>query len=152
MYFPLIHTCCNTIADCKIHPYRCCIANLPPCRPSPRKVCDIQVDPVCMLCKTSDETTMHFILECCVLDFLRKPILEIISSILRDAFNIHFEALDSEQRLQTILDFYVSLKPRKDNVEHVLELEHHCRRLCYSLHSHIYKLMCTLPTRKRYGL
>ena len=113
---------------------------------------NIQVDPVCVLCKTSDETTMHFILECCVLDFLRKPILEIISSILRDAFNIHFEALDSEQQLQTILDFYVSLKPRKDNVEHVLELEHHCRRLCYSLHSHRYKLMCTLPTRKRYGL
>ena len=113
---------------------------------------NVQVDPVCVLCKTSDETLKHLVLECCVLDFLRKPILEVISALLKDAFNIYFDALDSEQQLQTILDFYVLLKPRKDNVDHVLELEHHCRRLCYSLHTYRYKLMCTLPTRKRYGL
>ena len=74
---------------------------------------NVQVDPVCVLCKTSDETTKHLVLGCCVLDFLRKPILEVISALLKDAFNIYFDALDSEQQLQTILDFYVLIMATK---------------------------------------
>ena len=57
-------------------------------------------------------------------------------------FDERFESLvvEDERKLQIILDIHMVYKCTKNNVDAVLHIEHHCRRLCYSLHTHRYKL------------
>ena len=107
---------------------------------------NVQVDPTCMLCKESEETLTHFILECSVLDSVRKPILEEITLFLEEA-GVDFVNSSSDTQLQLILDHHKLIKCASS-----IELEHHCRRLCYSLHCSRYSYMFHLPTRKRHGL
>ena len=107
---------------------------------------NVQVDPTCMLCKESEETLTHFILECSVLDSVRKPILEEITLLLEEA-GVDFVNSSSDTQLQLILDHHKLIKCASS-----IELEHHCRRLCYALHCSRYSYMFHLPTRKRHGL
>ena len=113
---------------------------------------NLQIDPTCLLCKCEEESIEHFLLKCSAFETVRRPVLESISYILLDTFDERFELLDDERKLQIILDIHMVYKCTKNNLAAVLHIEHHCRRLCYSLHTHRYKLLSALPTRKRYGL
>ena len=60
-----------------------------------------EVDPTCILCKASEETLGHFLLECETLDSVRQPILRDIKSCLNDC-NINLS--DQETLIQIITD------------------------------------------------
>ena len=99
-----------------------------------------QVNPMCLLCKSDDETIAHFLLNCTTLDTIRQPILRDIKHILRDCA---VDLTDSKTLLQLIIDFTAVL-----DIKTVREV-FHIRRLCFALHIEKYKRLSLVPRIKR---
>ena len=100
-----------------------------------------EVDPSCILCKASEETLGHFLLECESLDSVRQPILKDIKCCLNDC-NINLS--DQETLIQIITDCTAVVDQKT-----IPEIIFHGRRLCYSLHIERYKRLSIVPRRKR---
>ncbi len=101
-------------------------------------------NPECMLCKSSDETLQHFLLECTALTNTRIPILRDITSIYSAVPN------DECSMLQLVVDPSVlASNISKPIPTYIKELEYHSRRLCFSLHVERYKKLSLVPSRKR---
>ena len=100
-----------------------------------------EVDPTCILCKASEETLGHFLLECETLDSVRQPVLSDIKCCLNDC-NINLS--DQETSIQIITDCTAVVDQKT-----IPEIIFHGRRLCYSLHILRYKRLSIIPRRKR---
>ncbi|KAK3086834.1 hypothetical protein FSP39_024241 [Pinctada imbricata] len=112
---------------------------------------NLDVDPTCLLCKTSTETLEHFILHCTKLQHVRVQILCDIASACGE--NINFSQLCTSDQLRIILDVYSTVDVvHNKNTEYLAEIDRHTRRLCHALHCERKKLFALLPTRRRYGL
>ena len=60
-----------------------------------------EIDATCQICHQAEETLEHFILDCTVLEPVRRPALD---AILRIAYELLDRPLEREQLLQLILD------------------------------------------------
>ena len=100
-----------------------------------------EVDPTCILCKASEETLGHLLLECETLDSVRQPIPRDIKCCLNDC-NINLS--DQETLIQIITDCTAVVDQKT-----IPEIIFHARRLCYSLHIERYKRLSIVPRRKR---
>ena len=111
---------------------------------------NLSVDPTCLLCKTASETVEHFIFDCPELQSVRDPVIADISNACSKISNLN---RTQRNRLEVVLDIY-SIVPvilRKD-LEVLSEIDRHCRRLCYTLHTERANRLAKLPTRKRHEL
>ena len=112
-----------------------------------------EVNPMCQLCQMDNETLKHFLLECKVLEYVRKPVLkdflQVCNSLVRGCPLVADLSL-----IQLIVDPSVILKditnPDRE-VKDMVELLHfHSRRLAYILHSTRYcKLESVWEVTKR---
>ena len=106
----------------------------------------VPIDPVCLLCKTEEETLHHFLINCPALSDVRDPLMALINDCVYSVFASDFLRLDPDTQVQVIIDHRNVFRNCS------MELEHLCRTVCYMLHCKRYKVMTTLPTRKRLGL
>ncbi|KAK3090579.1 hypothetical protein FSP39_012852 [Pinctada imbricata] len=94
---------------------------------------NLNVDPTCLLCKTSSETLEHFILHCTKLQHMRFQILHDIASACGE--NINFSQLCSREQLRIMLDVYSTVDVvHKRNTKYLAEIDRHTQRLCHALH------------------
>ena len=105
------------------------------------------IDTRCQLCFHADETVAHFLLDCPVLDPVRRPALEAITRIGRE---LHCPT-DSDNLLQLILDSSCFTNIARDMVSHgsYRDLDMQTRRLCHTLHIERYKRLALIPKRTR---
>jgi hypothetical protein len=110
----------------------------------------LEVDPTCLLCKTSPETLEHFLLYCEKLENIRVPILQDIS----DACGAHidFSMLSPEEKVNLILDVFSTVNTLRKDTLYLTEIDRHTRRLCFALHYERHSFISVLPTKKKYGL
>ena len=99
------------------------------------------VDPTCMLCKTSEESLNHFLLECTTIESIRQPILRDMKHILRDSA---IDFTDRDTLLQLITDCSAIVDTKT-----IREIIFHSRRLCYASHIERYQRLSIIPRRKR---
>ena len=112
---------------------------------------NMDVDPTCLLCKSSAETKEHLVLHCVRLHDMRQPILEDIWCVCGSRIN--YSSLCSREQLELILDVYSTVDVvRRRDFEYLANIDRHTRRLCFTMHCERNKVMSRLPTRKRYGL
>ena len=112
---------------------------------------NMDVDPTCLLCKSSPETIEHLVLHCVRFHDMRQPILEDISYACGSRIN--YSSLCSREQLELILDVYSTVDVvRRRDFEYLANIDRHTRRLCFTMHCERNKVMSSLPTRKRYGL
>ncbi|KAK3089516.1 hypothetical protein FSP39_004221 [Pinctada imbricata] len=110
----------------------------------------VPIDPMCLLCKSEEETLHHFLIKCPAMSDVRDPLIVLINECVYSLFACDFPRLEPELQLQVIIDHRSVF--RTCSLNDTMELEHLCRTLCYSLHCKRYKVMMTLPSRKRLGL
>ena len=112
-----------------------------------------EVNPMCQLCQMDNETLKHFLLECRVLEYARKPVLkdflQVCNSLVRGCPLVADLSL-----IQLIVDPSVILQdianPDKEIKDMVELLHFHSRRLAYILHSTRYcKLESVWKVTKR---
>ena len=105
-----------------------------------------QVDPTCLLCQRDNETLEHYILNCSALDRVRLPILNQISISYKNLSGKTFERLESNLKIQIIIDCSFLIGQKRGNRSNVIiqdlsELEFHSRRLAHMLYVHKYSLL-----------
>ena len=99
-----------------------------------------------LLCQRDNETIEHYILSCLALDSARLPILNQISISNKNLTGKTFERLESNLKIQIIIDcsFLISQKianRSKVRIQDLSELEFHSRRLAHVLYVHRYSLL-----------
>ncbi|MES9884980.1 MAG: reverse transcriptase family protein [Sedimenticola sp.] len=104
-----------------------------------------QPDPVCMLCRTEDETITHFLLVCPGLSTVRQPIL---ASVINASAGVVTDTYNHDILTQLILDCTTVVNPKSDIMR---DTEYHCRRLVYALHAERYKQLALVPRKKVRG-
>ena len=105
-----------------------------------------QVDPTCLLCQRDNETLEHYILNCSALDSVRLPILNQISISYKNLSGKTFERLESNLKIQIIIDCSFLIGQKRGNrskvrIQDLSELEFHSRRLAHMLYVHKYSLL-----------
>ena len=93
------------------------------------------VDPTCLLCKSAEETTQHFLLECPKLAATRNPIID---SILEACSGVCNPANDNVTLLKLVIDCSVLLDINTQSNE-LSNVEFQARRLCFALNCERYK-------------
>ena len=93
------------------------------------------IDPTCLICRESSETVIHFVLDCALLDSVRRSILSDIACQWRCITNTDFEQLEQYDKLQVIINSWFMVKNliRTPKSADFHELERHCSRLLFSL-------------------
>ena len=81
--------------------------------------------------KKNQKTREHFILECSALADIRTTVIADITEILLRDFNIDFDALQSDTKLQIILDCKFLVK-KFHHIGKLEQLEFHARRLLHN--------------------
>lgn len=104
-----------------------------------------KVDPSCMLCRNGEETLRHFLLDCSALSVIRNPITDNILDACRDLCNPAYVA---DNLLQLVVDCSMLIDQSTDKHE-LMNIEFHCRRLCFSLNCERYKRLAVIPRRIR---
>ncbi|KAK3088432.1 hypothetical protein FSP39_019152 [Pinctada imbricata] len=105
-------------------------------------------DPTCLMCKSEPETAEHFLLRCERLAETRDPLLLELNTLSEDLFNVTLWSLSQTEKMNFILNIYSAMGCHQN----CGTFDFHTRRYCYSLHVLRYKILCNMPTRKRYGL
>ena len=107
-----------------------------------------EIDATCQICHQAVETLEHFILDCTVLEPVRRPALD---AILRIAYELLDRPLEREQLLQLILDssFFFSSSDATVCQTSYRDLDMQTRRLCHSLHTERYSRLSLIPKRNR---
>ena len=106
------------------------------------------IDATCQLCHQADETVAHFLLDCPVLESVRRPVLEAI-------FNIGCKLVqcpvERDHMLQLILDssWFTGTTGATINHTSYRDLDMQTRRLCHILHTERYKRLSLIPKRTR---
>jgi hypothetical protein len=101
-----------------------------------------KVDPTC---GQDVEDIEHFVLNCCLLENARKPILAEITKELYNICKINLSQLMKNYQLRIIINCSIlcqrnNITHKKFNIVELEVLEFHCRRLLYMLHSTRYRL------------
>ena len=107
-----------------------------------------EIDATCQICHQTEETLEHFILDCTVLEPVRRPALD---AILRIAYELLDRPLERDQLLQPILDgsFLFSGSDATLRQTSYRDLDMQTRRLCHSLHTERYSKLSLIPKRNR---
>ena len=111
-------------------------------------------DPTCMICGLDAEDIEHFVLNCCLLENARKPIIAEITKELYNICKTNLLQLMKHDQLRIIMNCSIlcqrnNIAHKKINVIGLEVLEFHCRRLIYMLHSTRYRLLENVMTGKR---
>ena len=64
------------------------------------------IDPTCLLCKTSEENLEHFLLECVATDSVRKPIMKDITTELKQTSRIDYKTLETPEKTENTPGLY----------------------------------------------
>ena len=104
-----------------------------------------QIDATCQLCHQADETIDHFLLDCSCLEQTRQPAL---GSIIDIANSLSISPDERTNLLQLILDSsrFAEGSGASPLSTLLTDLNMHCRRLCYKLHTEPY---CNVETNER---
>ena len=85
---------------------------------------NMDVDPTCLLCKSSPKTIEHLVLHCVRLHNMRQTILEDISYACDSRIN--YSSLRSREQLELILDIYSTVDVvRKRDFEYLAKKYRH---------------------------
>ena len=103
------------------------------------------VDPTCLLCKSTEETTQHFLVECPELAVTRNPIID---SLLEACCGVCNPAHDNVTLLKLAIDCCALLDINTQNNE-LSNAEFQARRLCFALDCKRYKKLSLIPRRNR---
>ena len=103
------------------------------------------VDPTCLLCKSAEETTQHFLLECPELAATRNPIID---SLLEACSGVCNPAYDNVTLLKLVIDCSALLDINTQSNE-LSNVEFQARRLCFALDCERYKKLSLIPRRNR---
>ena len=97
------------------------------------------IDSRCQLCFHANETVAHFLLDCPMLDPVRRPALDAITRIVRE---LHCP-MDYNNLLQLILDSSCFTNIAGDIISQgsYRDLDMQTRRLCHTLHIKRYKTL-----------
>ncbi|KAH3831757.1 hypothetical protein DPMN_105027 [Dreissena polymorpha] len=100
-----------------------------------------EVDPTCRICNCAEETMLHFLLECTVLDIVRKPIL---SDIKYDVYLLSCKATklwdehSLEEQVNIIIDCTSLYTCDRMQAERLEGIEFQFKILTFSLHNERY--------------
>lgn len=94
-----------------------------------------EVNPTCLLCKESQETVEHFILECPSLDIVRQSIINDVENEATIILKRNFYELTPSQKVQVIINCWPSVKKHVKNRRDIYTFEYHCGRLLHALHN-----------------
>ena len=111
-----------------------------------------EVKPTCLLCGEEDETLEHFLLRCNSLETVRQSILGDLCHVLLRSTGRNFNQLCTEDKLRGLIDCSFLLEKHYKNkarVECISNVDFHCKRLIFALHSTRYQILSKLETRKR---
>ena len=97
------------------------------------------VDPTCSFCKSAEETTQHFLLECPELAVTRKPIID---SLLEAFSGVCNPAYDNVTLLKLVIDCSALLDFNTQSIDKLSNVEFQARRLCFALGCERYKKNC----------
>ena len=103
------------------------------------------VDPTCLLCKSAEETTQHFLLECPELAAARNPIIDSLLEACSGGCN---PAYDNVTLLKLVIDCSTLLDINTQSNE-LSNVEFQARRLCFALDCERYKKLSLIPHRNR---
>ncbi len=92
-----------------------------------------EVDPVCLLCRESDEDLQHFLLDCKELSEIRNPIMMDIINTVNSLLRVYPSA-EEYSLLQLVVDCNIIDVDQKDVHSYLELLQYNSRRLCYALH------------------
>ncbi|KAH3690479.1 hypothetical protein DPMN_191423 [Dreissena polymorpha] len=103
-----------------------------------------EVDPTCciILCNCAEETMLHFLLECTVLDIVRKPILSDIKyevNLLSRKATKLWDEHSLEEQVNISIDCTSLYKCDRMQAERLEGVEFQCKRLIFSLHNERYR-------------
>ena len=101
------------------------------------------VDPTCLLCKSAEETTQHFLLECPELAAKRNPIID---SLLEACSGVCKPAYDNVTLLKLVIDCSALLDINTQSNK-LSNVEFQARRLCFALDCERYKKLSLIPRR-----
>ena len=100
------------------------------------------VNPLCKLCNNSEETQQHFLFECPELEDRRTPILHEIDYELYILSRKHLQDFIPCDRLKLVLDpshLFTWRLVHQRRLHKLCELEFHCKRLTFYLHTDRYR-------------
>ncbi|CAC5369939.1 unnamed protein product [Mytilus coruscus] len=101
------------------------------------------IQPYCKLCKESDETIEHFLLDCISLSDARQRYMEKLFKILREIEGGGtIDVINDGLLLEFILDCSALDLLSNQPIEKLLDIERETQDLCYHLHMKRTKLLC----------
>ena len=113
-----------------------------------------EVSGICVLYSEEDETLKHFILNCQILDYVRSQIIKDIDGILINLLKKKISEFTVYNQLRIIVDcsylkseFFIRIR----DINQLVFLEHHTRRLCFILHTERQKYLNTNIKRRCKG-